>query len=64
VGRRGHSNTVGASSFTCTEGVNAKARGLMRPVLGAARTEEVLQRVNALEELDDVRALRPFLTLP
>ena len=46
-----------------TEGVNAKARSLMTPVLGAARTEAVIQRVNALEDLDDVRTLQPFLTL-
>jgi len=32
-------------------------------VLGAMRTEAVIQRVNALEELDDVRKLLPFLTL-
>ncbi|MBI2538549.1 MAG: MmgE/PrpD family protein [Deltaproteobacteria bacterium] len=45
-----------------TEGVNAKARLLMVPVLGAERTEEIIRRVNALEELDDVRELRRFLT--
>src|SRR4051812_16513142 len=44
-----------------TERVNEKARSLMRPVLGAERTEEVIRRVNALEELNDVRELRPFL---
>ena len=44
-----------------TESVNEKARHLMAPVLGDERTEEVIRRVNALEELDDVRALRPFL---
>ena len=33
----------------------------MEPVLGAERTEEIVRRVNALEELDDVRDLRPFL---
>jgi len=30
-------------------------------VLGAERTKEIIRRVNALEELDDVRELRPFL---
>jgi 2-methylcitrate dehydratase PrpD len=45
-----------------TESVNAKARLLMAPVLGAERTEAIIQRVNAVEELDDVRALRPFLS--
>jgi 2-methylcitrate dehydratase PrpD len=44
-----------------TKSVNHKARLLMAPVLGDVRTEEVIQRVNALEELRDVRALRPFL---
>lgn len=46
-----------------TEGLNAKVRDLMTPVLGAAWTEAVIQRVNALEKLGNVRALRPFLTL-
>ena len=44
-----------------TESVNAKARLLMEPVLGAERTEEIIRRVNALEEVVDVRELRPFL---
>ena len=43
-----------------TQSVSEKARHLMAPVLGEARTEEVIRQVNALEELDDVRALRPF----
>jgi hypothetical protein len=33
----------------------------MEPVLGAERTEEIIWRVNALEEMVDVRELRPFL---
>ena len=44
-----------------TERVNEKARTLMTPVLGAERTEEVIRRVNALEKLNEVRELRPFL---
>src|SRR4029077_18263652 len=44
-----------------TDQVNAKARLLMAPVLGKERTEEVIRRVNAVEELDDVRKLLPFL---
>jgi 2-methylcitrate dehydratase PrpD len=44
-----------------TERVNEKARLLMTPVLGAERTEEVVRRVNALEELKNVRELRPLL---
>jgi len=44
-----------------TESVNAKARLLMEPVLGAEQTEGIIRRVNAAEELDDVRELRRFL---
>jgi 2-methylcitrate dehydratase PrpD len=44
-----------------TEGVNAKARDLMTPVLGRERTEALIARVHALEALDDVRRLRPLL---
>jgi 2-methylcitrate dehydratase PrpD len=45
-----------------TESVNAKARMLMEPVLGASKTEEVIRRVNAAETLANVRELRPYLT--
>ena len=44
-----------------TESVNAKARALMTPVLGAKNTEAIIKRVNALESLKNVRELRPFL---
>lgn len=44
-----------------TESVNAKARLLMAPVLGAGKTEAIIQRVNDLEKLKDVRELQPFL---
>ena len=44
------------------EAVNAKARELMAPILGADRAETLIERVNALEELRDVRELRPLLT--
>jgi 2-methylcitrate dehydratase PrpD len=44
-----------------TESVNAKARILMEPVLGAEQTEGLIRRVNTLEELKDVRELRAFL---
>jgi 2-methylcitrate dehydratase PrpD len=43
-----------------TEGLNAKVRDLMTPVLGGAPTSAAIQRVNAL---GNVRELRPFLTL-
>jgi 2-methylcitrate dehydratase PrpD len=47
-----------------TAGVNAKARDLMAPVLGAKRTEALIQRVNALEEVSNMRELvRSLLTL-
>ena len=46
-----------------TEGLNAKVRDLMAPVLGAERTTNLIQRVNALEEVRDVRDLRPLFTL-
>jgi 2-methylcitrate dehydratase PrpD len=45
------------------EGVNAKARDLMAPVLGRERTEALIARIHAIEELDDVRKLRPLLTI-
>lgn len=46
-----------------TEGLNAKVRDLMTPVLGAQRTATLIQRVNALEDVRDVRELRPLFTL-
>ena len=47
-----------------TEGINAKAQDLIAPVLGAKRTEAIIQRVNALEEVSNMRELiRSLLTL-
>ena len=47
-----------------TETVNAKARDLMTPVLGAKRTEAAVRDLNALEQVRDVGALvRSFLTV-
>ena len=43
-------------------GVNGKARGLMEPVLGAAKTDALIRRVNALDDVADVRELRTLLT--
>ena len=40
-----------------TEKMNAKARDLMAPVLGASKTEAVIQQVNSLETLPNVREL-------
>jgi 2-methylcitrate dehydratase PrpD len=45
-----------------TESVNAKARLLMEPVLGASKTEEIIRRVNAAETLGSVRELARFLS--
>lgn len=39
------------------ERMNAKARDLMKPVLGAAKTEAVLEQVNNLEKVANVRDL-------
>jgi 2-methylcitrate dehydratase PrpD len=44
------------------EGVAAKARSLIEPVLGVARTTSVLQAVAALDQVSDLRDLRPLLT--
>ena len=46
-----------------TAGVNAKVRDLMEPVLGAQKTEALIAQINTLETLDDIRKLRPLLTL-
>jgi 2-methylcitrate dehydratase PrpD len=45
-----------------TEAVSAKARDLMAPVLGSMRTEKLVDRINNLERVDDIRALRPLFT--
>jgi 2-methylcitrate dehydratase PrpD len=44
-----------------TEEVSAKARSLMASVLGTERTEDLIRRMNALEEVKDVRELRPLM---
>ena len=46
-----------------TESVDGKVRVLLQPVLGASRTEEVIQRVNGLEGIANIQELIPFLTL-
>ena len=40
-----------------TAGVNAKAKSLMEPVIGARRTAAVIERVNALDGVADLRDL-------
>jgi len=42
-------------------GVNAKARSLMEPVIGARRTAAVIERVHGLEAVGDVRELMALL---
>jgi 2-methylcitrate dehydratase PrpD len=44
-----------------TAGVSAKARGLIAPVLGTARAETIIQRVNGLESVASVRELAALL---
>lgn len=46
-----------------TEGVAAKVRELMVPILGDARTEALIDQVSAIEQIEDVRQLRPLVTL-
>jgi hypothetical protein len=45
-----------------TEAVNAKARNLMAPVLGAEKTEGLIRSVNGLEDVKDVRELSFYLS--
>jgi 2-methylcitrate dehydratase PrpD len=47
-----------------TAGVNAKARALMMPVLGAARTNAVIDRTNKLDQLRSIRELTKLLAAP
>jgi len=44
------------------EGLSAKVRDLRTPVVGSAKAEVIIKRVSTLEELGDVRELRPLLT--
>jgi hypothetical protein len=41
--------------------VVSKARGLMAPVLGAAVTTKLINRVLDIENIRDIRELRPLL---
>jgi 2-methylcitrate dehydratase PrpD len=45
-----------------TEAVSAKARDLMTPVLGAEKTEQLIDRINRLETVDNIRQLRALFT--
>jgi 2-methylcitrate dehydratase PrpD len=46
-----------------TEGVNAKTRDLMAPVLGPDKTDKLIGAINALEKVADIRTLRPLFTV-
>jgi len=46
-----------------TEAVSAKARDLMAPVLGSEKTERLIDQVNNLERVDDVRMLRALFAI-
>lgn len=46
-----------------TEDVNSKVRTLLEPVLGSRKSEAIMDRVNSLEDVADVRELIPFLTV-
>ena len=46
-----------------TDDVNSKVRSLLEPVLGSRKTEFIIDRVNNLEEVADIRELIPFLTV-
>jgi hypothetical protein len=45
-----------------TEAVNAKARDLIVPVLGASKPSKLIEMINHLETLKDIHALRPLIT--
>jgi hypothetical protein len=44
------------------EEVAVKARGLMKPVLGAAACNSLIERVLGLEETKDIRERRPLIS--
>ncbi len=44
-----------------TAGVNAKAKSLMEPVIGARRTAAIIERVTTLGNLPDIRDLVALL---
>jgi 2-methylcitrate dehydratase PrpD len=43
-----------------TEAVSAKTRDLIAPVLGSDRADRLIDRINGLEKIDDIRVLRPL----
>jgi hypothetical protein len=49
-----------ANPMTSDE-IRTKARSLMVPVIGQPSTSKLIDRVFALENVKDIRELRPFL---
>lgn len=45
-----------------TEALNSKAQDLMTPVLGSQRTGMLIERLNALEKVDNMREIIPLVT--
>jgi 2-methylcitrate dehydratase PrpD len=45
-----------------TEAVSAKTRDLIAPVLGSDKAEKLIEEINNLERVDDMRALRQLYT--
>jgi hypothetical protein len=45
-----------------TEAVSAKARDLIAPVLGAKKAKKLIDQINNLEKVKDIRSLRPLFT--
>lgn len=45
-----------------TEAVSAKTRDLIAPVLGPEKADKLIEQINTLEKVDDIRLLRPLLT--
>ena len=56
-----HAPGTPENPFT-TDRVNGKARELMAPILGEARTDRLIEQVHSIEDVEDIRALRPLLT--
>jgi 2-methylcitrate dehydratase PrpD len=46
-----------------TQGVSAKTRDLIAPVLGADRADKLIDQLNMMEKLDDMRRLRLLFTM-
>jgi len=54
--------TVG--NLLTQEDVTEKCKSLMAPVIGEIRTRELIDKIWNLENVKDVRTLRPLLSAP